>query len=278
MTDKPKKILLVEDEPDVFKVVALRLMEAGYGVVLARNGQEGLDRVFEECPDLIVTDVLMPVMDGFTFYKNLKKNSKTASIPVLVLTARAHMEDSCRVMGADDFLAKPFEHEILIAKIEALFAQSMVMQEMNKKVLLAGSDKQILEKMAAQLERAGCLTEMAKNGSEIIAKVVQFSPDVLIMEIPLYGMAADEVVKILRQMDQFDQRPILIYNFFRAEDLGEITVRQRTALIEDTKQACIEAGTTYDIGWFNEFTFLELIQDFLMEKSSEKEESPRDKV
>ncbi|MDD3375745.1 MAG: response regulator [Candidatus Omnitrophica bacterium] len=264
MSEKQKKILLVEDEPDVSKVVSLRLRAAGYNVVTAENGQEGLDQVFKECPDLIVTDVLMPVMDGFTFYKNLKKSPTTADIPVLVLTARGHMEDSFRVMGADDFLTKPFEHEALIAKIALLLNRSTIKAKVNKKVLVAGSDKQVLENMAFQLKKIGCLPEMAKDGPEIITKVVQFSPDVLIMEVPLYGMAAEEVVKILRQMAQFSQRPILIYNFFKTEDLGETTVRQKAMIIDDAKQACIEAGITHNIGRFNEFAFLEGVQRFLV--------------
>ena len=67
-----EKILVVEDEPDVLKVIKLRITNAGYTVITATNGQEGLDCVAKECPDLIVSDVLMPVMDGFAFY--IKQN------------------------------------------------------------------------------------------------------------------------------------------------------------------------------------------------------------
>ncbi len=263
MSEIKKKILLVEDEPDVLKVISLRLTAAGYEVVTAGNGQEGLARVIDQCPDLIVTDVLMPIMDGFTFYKKLKESPSTKDIPVLVLTARGHMEDSFRVMGADDFLAKPFEPDILISKIKALFTHSLAKKEVNKTVLVSGSEKQVLENMAFQLKKIGCVPEMAKDGPEIITKVVQTSPDLLIMEIPLYGMAAEEVVKILRQMVQFNQRPIIIYSFFKTEDLGESTVRQKALLIDDAKEACVEAGITHNLGRFSEFTFLESIEKFL---------------
>ena len=106
--DNPKKILIVEDEPDMQQMVQMRLEAAGYKVITANNGQEGLAKVNEELPDLIISDVLMPVMDGFTFYKELKAKKATEDIPVLILTARGKMEDSFKVMGADDFIAKPF--------------------------------------------------------------------------------------------------------------------------------------------------------------------------
>jgi len=260
---KNKRILLVDDEPDVLKIIKFRLETAGYAVVTATNGQEALDRIFRVCPDLVVSDVLMPVMDGFTLYKKLKHNPATADIPVLILTARGHMEDSFRVMGADDFLTKPFEPQDLLAKIESLFIRSTIRQESNKKVLVSGSDKLVLENMVFQLKKIGCLPEMAKDGPEIITKIVQFSPDLIIMEVPMFGMTADEVIKILRQMSQFKDHPILTYNFFRIEELGSSDVRQKALAVDDANAACAQAGATESIGRFNEFSFLEIIAKYL---------------
>jgi len=260
---KNKKILLVDDEPDVLKLIKTRLESVGYHVVTSTNGQDALSCVFRECPDLIISDVLMPIMDGFTLYKKLKQSSATADIPVLILTARGHMEDSFRVMGADDFLAKPFEPQDLLAKVDSLFLCSAIKQESNKKVLIAGSDKIVVENMAFQLKKIGCLPEMAKDGPEIITKIVQFSPDVLVMEIPMFGLVADEVIKILRQMNQFGNRPILIYHFFRIEDLGSSDVRQKALAIDDANAACLQAGATENIGRFNEFSFLDVMAKYL---------------
>lgn len=270
MEPKNKKILLVDDEPDVLKIVKARLESAGYSVVIATNGQEGLDSVIKECPDLVITDVLMPIMDGFTFYKKLKQNPNTTDIPVLVLTARGHMEDSFRVIGVDDFLSKPFEPSELLSKIEVLFSRSTLTKKTDKKVLVAGSDPLVIENMAFQLKKIGCLTAMAKDGPEIITKVVQFSPDILIMEAPLYGIAADEVVKILRQMNQFAGRPILIYNFYKIEELGDATIRQKAIAIDDAKTACMQAGATDNLGRFNEFSFIDLIARYLNASTTSK--------
>jgi len=260
---KNKRILLVDDEPDVLKVIKIRLEAAGYVVVTATNGQEALDCLFRACPDLIITDVLMPVMDGFAFYKKLKHNPATADIPVLVLTARGHMEDSFRVMGADDFLIKPFDPKDLLSKIDFLFLRSAIKHESNKKVLVSGTDKFVIENMMFQLKKIGCLAETAKDGPEIITKVVQFSPDLVIMEVPMFGMLADEVIKIVRQMNQFGSRPILIYNFFRIEELGNSDIRQKALAIDDANAVCEQAGATENIGRFNEFSFLEMISKYL---------------
>ncbi|MDP8265917.1 MAG: response regulator [Candidatus Aceula meridiana] len=264
MEEIKKKILVLEDEEDILKVICMRLTAAGYDVISAGNGQEGVERVFRDCPDLIISDVVMPVMDGFTFYKKLKENPATVDIPVLILTARGQMEDSFRVMGVDEFLRKPFEPVQLLGKVEALLSRaSFKVVHHDKKVVLGGADRNILETMVFQLKKAGCEVELAKDGAEIITKVVQFAPDVLILEVPLYGMTGDEVIKILRQMAQFKNRPILIFNFFSTEDLGSTTVRQKAMLIDDAKTAAMEAGATANLGRFNEFTFIESITKYL---------------
>jgi len=267
--NQKKKILVLEDEEDILKVICMRLATAGYEVISAGNGQEGLERVFQDCPNLIISDVLMPVMDGFTFYKKLKENPSTRDIPVLVLTARGQMEDSFRVMGVDEFLTKPFEPVQLLGKVEALLKRSefKVVQH-NKKVVLGGADRNISEIIVFQLRKIGCEVEVAKDGAEVITKVVQFSPDILILEVPLYGMSGDDVIKILRQMAHFKDRPILIYNFFSAEDLGSTTVRQKAMMIDDAKEAAMEAGATANIGRFNDLTFIDSITKYFDTPSS----------
>lgn len=115
-----KRILVVEDEPQIRELIQARLESAGYTTLTAENGQEGLEQVKKVCPDLIITDVLMPVMDGFTFYKELKKTMTTARIPVLIVTARGKMEDTFKIVGADDFITKPFESQELVEKAGCL--------------------------------------------------------------------------------------------------------------------------------------------------------------
>ena len=113
-----KKILVVDDEADFLRTVRLRLEAHQYHVVTASDGEEGLQKVESERPDLIVLDIRMPKMDGLTFVKQLKKNQAGRPIPVMILTAYGEMEDLFRVEGVSDYLLKPFKAEELIERIE----------------------------------------------------------------------------------------------------------------------------------------------------------------
>jgi putative two-component system response regulator len=115
------QILVVDDEPSIVDVLTRFLTREGYGVVTATNGREALDRVRQEQPDLILLDVTMPEMDGFTVCQRLKEDERTALIPITMLTGLDDREHRTRGIeaGADDFLTKPFEQSILRARIRS---------------------------------------------------------------------------------------------------------------------------------------------------------------
>ncbi len=110
-----KRVLLVEDEKNVILGVRTCLDAVGYDIEIVEDGQEALDAVNREYPDLILLDLLLPKVDGFEVLKTLKENEDTASIPVIVLTAKAEDEDRQRVMdlGADNYMTKPFKPQEL---------------------------------------------------------------------------------------------------------------------------------------------------------------------
>ncbi len=263
MTNLVKKILVVEDEEDISKMVVARLRSVGYEVITAANGHEGLAKVLQELPDLIITDVLMPIMDGFTFYKELKKNKTIASIPVLVLTARGKMEDSFRTMGVDDFLAKPFDSQDLLSKVETLLIHGAPAVKSSKKILVAGNDAELLEKMSILLKKVGCTTEIATNGPGVLTKVVQFIPDVVVLEVPMDDIPSQDLVGIMRKMPQVDKKPILIYSYFEVKDLGESSVRQKALATDTSKTACLDSGANAYIGRFNELSFVKDLEKYL---------------
>lgn len=115
------QILVVDDEPIIVDVLTRFLTREGYSVVTARNGREALDVVSRHQPDLILLDVTMPEMDGFTVCKRLKEDERTALIPITMLTGLDDKEHRTRGIeaGADDFLTKPFEQSILRARIRS---------------------------------------------------------------------------------------------------------------------------------------------------------------
>ena len=118
-----KKILIVDDEPDIMKSVSFRVKKAGYGVMEATDGQEGLDMARTEKPDLILLDWRLPVKDGGEVYQELKADDDLKDIPVIILTASRETESldvKLKNIGAKYVLIKPYEPAELLQKISEL--------------------------------------------------------------------------------------------------------------------------------------------------------------
>jgi len=115
-----KKILLIDDEPEVIETVKFLLNLKNFDVVDARDGVEGLAKAREEKPDLILLDIMLPSMNGYEVCANLKRDPETSDIPVLFLTARDDTDSVMRAhrAGADDYIVKPFSTTILFNKIK----------------------------------------------------------------------------------------------------------------------------------------------------------------
>ena len=120
------RVLVVEDDPDIAELVARYLEKAGYTTARVSTGRDALDAVRAKAPDLIVLDVMLPHVDGLEVCRLLRANDHTASIPIIMLTARA--DESERIvgleMGADDYLAKPFSPNELVARVRALLRRA----------------------------------------------------------------------------------------------------------------------------------------------------------
>ena len=116
-----KKILFVDDEDDIRKIVTLRLKKVGYEVITAVNGQEGVEAAKQHKPDLVILDYRMPVMDGVEACKLITQDPGTKDIPVLFMTANSASMTLETIMGsgASDFISKPFEAEQLMKKVHA---------------------------------------------------------------------------------------------------------------------------------------------------------------
>ena len=125
------KILVVDDEPDALEVLGFKLREAGFRPIFAKDGTRALEVAREERPDLIVLDLMLPEVDGLEVCKILRRDPGTASIPVVMLTARAAEMD--RVLGlelgADDYVTKPFSPRELVIRIRKLLARAKTPEE-----------------------------------------------------------------------------------------------------------------------------------------------------
>ena len=116
------KLLLVEDHEEIWDFLSRRLRRRGFEVVVATDGQAGLDQARAERPDLVLLDMNLPVLDGWTVAKALKADPATAEMPVIALTAHAMAGDREKALaaGCDDYHPKPVDFSRLVAQIEAL--------------------------------------------------------------------------------------------------------------------------------------------------------------
>ncbi|NMC81114.1 MAG: response regulator transcription factor [Chloroflexi bacterium] len=116
----PRTILYIEDDLEMINLVTVILNRSGYVVKSANSGSKGLELIEQELPDLILLDLMMPEMDGWTLYQQLKSTESTSNIPVIIITAKSQPID--RVLGlhvakVDDYIAKPFHPQELLASI-----------------------------------------------------------------------------------------------------------------------------------------------------------------
>lgn len=122
-----KKIVLAEDEPQIARLIEFKLKKEGYSVTWKENGEEALKAIKADKPDLILLDIMMPVMDGYEVLRRLKEDENLKSIPVIMLTARAQEKDVVKGidMGAEDYITKPFHPAELLARVKRILGKSL---------------------------------------------------------------------------------------------------------------------------------------------------------
>ncbi len=116
------RVLIIEDDRSLAEVLAYNLKQAGYEVLLARDGPDGLQQAEVKAPDLVILDLMLPMVDGLEVCRRLRANSATQDVLILMLTARAEESDQVigLSLGADDYVTKPFSVKVLLERIKAL--------------------------------------------------------------------------------------------------------------------------------------------------------------
>lgn len=160
--EKTETILLVEDNAEIIRYISENLEEK-YLIKSAANGKEALDLIMQEEPTLVVSDIMMPVMDGLSFCKTVKQNVKTCHIPIILLTAKTSVDDQIEGLhlGADDYVVKPFEMNLLEAKIQNIIKTRKRLKELFSKsndikpeaIAFNNLDKEFLEKAVIIVEK-----------------------------------------------------------------------------------------------------------------------------
>jgi CheY-like chemotaxis protein len=121
-----KKILIIDDEPDILKILQSMLKNDKYEVITAENGEEGYEKVVKEKPDLVLLDIMMPRMNGYEVCEKIKGNPETKKIPVVMLTVKAMGEDVEKALQkkADWYISKPFDDKYLLKKIRGFIGRA----------------------------------------------------------------------------------------------------------------------------------------------------------
>lgn len=176
-----EKILVVEDDQDILDLLAYNLENTGYRVISAADGLNGLNMAREQLPDLIILDLMLPVLDGLEVCRSLKRAEATRAIPVLMLTAKG--EEIDRVVGfeigAEDYVIKPFSVRELLLRIKAILRRARGGQAEEKRLIevgelridLAGHQSWVgEERLALTATEFKLLRELAENRGRVLTR------------------------------------------------------------------------------------------------------------
>lgn len=205
LEEKEKTIVIVEDNQDMrFYIKDILIKE--YKVIEANNGKEGFETIVSNMPDLVISDIMMPIMDGMQLCKKLKTDIRTEHIPIIILTARSSSSDNIEgyLTGADDYISKPFNRDLLLVRIENLIESRFKLREhFRSRFLIEPEHTSVASNVEKFILKA--ITTVEKNISNPGYDVDQFSKDLGISQVQLYrklrsivGQSPAEFVRMVR--------------------------------------------------------------------------------
>lgn len=215
-------VMVVDDDPDAVNLLRLYLEAEGYSVTSAHNGETALQLAVELQPAVILLDLLMPDLNGFTVLERLKANTATQDIPVVIISILAEQEKGFS-LGAVDYLTKPVDRQRLLQSVRRLTGPQGPKGTFPS-VLIVDDDKELADLVRIHLLGGGFWAVCASNGREAIEKVEEQTPDLLILDILMPEMDGFEVIKALKDNPLTRHVPVIILT---AKDLTE---KEREAL------------------------------------------------
>ncbi|MBN2301527.1 MAG: response regulator [Lentisphaerae bacterium] len=213
------RILLVDDDTNLLLTLGDFLSFEGYEIETADSAEQGLKKLKSVNPDLIVLDMSMPGMGGTGFLKAIAADGGNPSYPVLVLTARANMEEFFNDMAVDGFVAKPCEPNVLLKEVARILflhraadKEGAVAKDRSMKVLIGEDDGSACHRIADKFDRAGYEVEIVSKGPDVLERALMYRPDVIVLKLVLTGMNGDAVAEILNEMPSTKNIPIVLYD------------------------------------------------------------------
>lgn len=216
----PKTLLLIDDEKDIVLMLKTILEEAGYRILTAFNGEEGLKVLTKHKPDLIVLDMNMPKMGGVPFYEKLVLAGRGKPLyPVLALTARANLEQLFRELEIDGFMTKPFETDDLLQEIQAILDKKSKpvsagrVRPLNqpRKIVIIENDAALLKNIQVLFITRGYTVVAADSGSSGIERVKAEKPDVALVKMNLPDLSGDYVSAVIKRMSVTTDTLVVLY-------------------------------------------------------------------
>jgi CheY-like chemotaxis protein len=222
MTDVKHRILLVDDERHLLISLKDYLVSEQFDVITAASGEEALEKLNETTPDLIVLDISMPGMGGLGFLRKITGEDGHTRHPVLVLTARAMLEnffDSVLVAG---FLTKPCDEKKLVRTIRKILATHPKKTTRTKgqqlSVLLAEDDPVLIPGITSAFSRAGFSVINVRNGPDVLDKAMTMKPDVVVMKDTLSRLNGSAVARLIEVMPSLSGIPVVLYGMSAGDE------------------------------------------------------------
>lgn len=204
METENKKILLVEDDPNFGTVLKDYLTLNGYVVTHAKNGMEGFEKFKKDDFDLCILDVMMPYKDGFTLAKEIREKSE--DVPIIFLTAKTMKEDVLRgyKVGADDYLNKPFDSEVLLMKIKAIIQRKSAESVADSKQFeFQIGDFNLNSKLRFLSYKGGTPEKLSPKENELLRLLALHKNDLMPRELALTKIWRDDNYFTSRSMDVY---------------------------------------------------------------------------
>ena len=254
-------ILLAEDDKGTAHLVKTILQKHGYNVLIAGNGFEALDLISKHPVDVVVTDVVMPLMDGVDLYGELKKRPETRHLPIIIVTDKQVFKDSFTMLGVEHFVPKSSDIDTLLNRIKTINAD--LQKREYRKILVSGNNLQVLEQMQRLLVARKHLVSTADNSLDTLHKAFLMSPHVIFLDLRMSDCAqTHETVRCLRCFHFFHSVKILTYTYFSPQEMSNADIEWH--IIEEEAKRCNDVGASRFIGNFTQGAFLEHLDEYIL--------------
>lgn len=227
-------IIIVEDDPMISEIYERKFKEDGFDVATASSGEQVLEMAKKRKVDLILSDLIMPKMDGFEIIRNLRGGSYDPDIKIIISSNLSQKEDRDKALGlgADGFVTKsdytPGEmvqeikrllHEFAEQKRNEMIRNGELDVRNGKKVLMMEDEEVFADLFGNKLRQDGFEVEVAKTGHEAMEKALKGGFDVFIVDMVMPGMTGDEIIKRLKEEESTKNVPIIAYSASEAYDV-----------------------------------------------------------